>query len=135
MTGLDPETDHILEVACIITDGSLEVVARGPELIIHQPKKILDSMNSWCKEQHSKTGLIEASLNSKISVLDAENQLLDFVTKYTPPGKCPLGGNSVYMDKMFIMKYFPRVSSHCHYRLIDVSTIKELCRFIKHCFV
>ncbi|KAK9511619.1 hypothetical protein O3M35_000243 [Rhynocoris fuscipes] len=128
MTGLDPETCHILEVACIITDHNLNTIAEGPNLIIHQPDNILAKMNEWCWKHHSQSGLIQASRDSKISVEEAEEQLMCFVSKYTPQGKCPLGGSSVYMDKLFLLKYMPTFANFLHYRIIDVSTIKELAR-------
>ncbi|XP_049872813.1 probable oligoribonuclease [Pectinophora gossypiella] len=128
MTGLDIEKDHILEIACLVTDAQLNIVAKGPNLIIHQPDDILSSMNPWCVNQHGESGLMEASRKSKISLRDAENQVLKFVTSHVPEKKCPLGGNSVYMDRLFLRKYMPRFDNYLHYRIIDVSTIKELAK-------
>lgn len=128
MTGLDPDINHILEVACIVTDGNLNVIAEGPNLVIHQPPEILSGENDWCLIQHDKSGLNKASASSKISLKEAEDRLLAFIEAHTLPGKCPLAGNSVYGDRMFLRKHMPRFDSHLHYRLVDVSTVKELCR-------
>ncbi|XP_075975020.1 putative oligoribonuclease [Anticarsia gemmatalis] len=128
MTGLDIERDHILEIACVVTDADLNIIAKGPNLVIHQPDDILNNMNDWCVAQHGETGLTEASRKSKISLQDAENQVLEFVRSHAPEKKCPLGGNSVYMDRLFIRKYMPAIDQYLHYRIIDVSTIKELAR-------
>ncbi|KAL4707605.1 hypothetical protein ACJJTC_001650 [Scirpophaga incertulas] len=128
MTGLDFENDHILEIACLVTEGNLDMVAKGPDIVIHQSDDILDNMDQWCVAQHGQSGLTEASRKSTTSIADAEKQILDFVSAHVPKGRCPLGGNSVYMDKLFIKKYMPKLDSYLHYRLIDVSTIKELAK-------
>ncbi|CAH0552802.1 unnamed protein product [Brassicogethes aeneus] len=128
MTGLDIESDKIMEVACLITDSELNIIAEGPELIIHQPKQILDNMNEWCVNQHGKTDLTEASLKSKISVQMAESSMLEFVKKHVAERSSPLAGNSVYMDRMFLKKFMPTLNEYLHYRIIDVSTLKEICR-------
>ncbi|XP_064423499.1 oligoribonuclease, mitochondrial-like [Latimeria chalumnae] len=128
MTGLDIERDHIIEMACIITDSDLNVLAEGPSLIINQPDELLDNMSDWCKEHHGKSGLTQAVRESKISLQQAEYEFLSFVRQHTPPGLCPLAGNSVQADKKFLEKYMPQFMRHLHYRIIDVSTIKELSR-------
>lgn len=128
MTGLDPDEDRIIEVACIITDQNLEVISDEFNVVINQPKSVLDNMNAWCIQQHSKSGLIDESLNSTITVLEAEEKLLRFLQSKTPQGECPLAGNSVYMDKLFLIKHMSRVAKHLHYRIIDVSSIFELVR-------
>ncbi|XP_045449792.1 oligoribonuclease, mitochondrial [Melitaea cinxia] len=128
MTGLDINKDHILEIACLVTDGNLNVIAEGPNIIIHQPNEILSGMNEWCITQHGESGLTEASRKSNISVADAEKQILNFVKSHVPEKKCPLGGNSVYMDRLFLRKYMPKFNDYLHYRIIDVSTIKELAK-------
>ncbi|XP_073955236.1 probable oligoribonuclease isoform X1 [Choristoneura fumiferana] len=128
MTGLNIENDHIMEIGCLITDADLNVVATGPNLIIHQPDSILDKMGTWCMAQHGESGLTEASRKSKLSVQDAERQILEFVSIHVPEKRCPLGGNSVYVDRLFLNKYMPRFNNYLHYRIIDVSTIKELAR-------
>nr|XP_020504581.1 oligoribonuclease, mitochondrial isoform X1 [Labrus bergylta] len=128
MTGLDIEKDQIIEMACIITDSELKIVAEGPNLIIKQPDTLLDGMSEWCQEHHGKSGLTQAVRDSKISLEQAEYEFLSFIRLYTPPGQCPLAGNSVHADKRFLDKYMPQFMYHLHYRIIDVSTIKELCR-------
>nr|CAD7420316.1 unnamed protein product [Timema poppensis] len=128
MTGLDVLTCHILEVACLITDAHLNVLAQGPDLIINQPDHILDNMDTWCVQHHGQSGLTDACRKSKISLQDAEHSLMAFIKTYIPKGKCCIAGNSVYMDRLFLQRYMPLVDSHLHYRIVDVSTIKELCR-------
>ncbi|KAL6472227.1 hypothetical protein MHYP_G00184150 [Metynnis hypsauchen] len=128
MTGLDIEKDQIIEMACIITDSDLNLLAEGPNLIINQPNELLDSMSDWCKEHHGKSGLTQAVRDSKISLQQAEYEFLSFIRQHTPPGQCPLAGNSVHADKKFLDKYMPQFMRHLHYRIIDVSTVKELCR-------
>lgn len=128
MTGLNVNVDHILEVACIITDKDLNIVAEGPNLVVHQSDHILSSMGPWCIEQHGRSGLTQAVRASMITVADADRQLARFVSSHVPHGACPLAGNSVHMDKRFIDKYLPALASQLHYRIVDVSTVKELCR-------
>ncbi|XP_030076285.1 oligoribonuclease, mitochondrial [Microcaecilia unicolor] len=128
MTGLDIERDQIIEMACLITDSDLNILAEGPNLIIHQPDELLDGMSDWCKRHHGKSGLTQAVRDSKISLQQAEYEFLSFVRQHTPPGVCPLAGNSVHADKKFLDKYMPQFMRHLHYRIIDVSTVKELCR-------
>ncbi|XP_034539504.1 small fragment nuclease, partial [Notolabrus celidotus] len=128
MTGLDIEKDQIIEMACIITDPDLNLIAEGPNLIIKQPDILLDGMSEWCKEHHGESGLTQAVRDSKISLEQAEYEFLSFIRQHTPPGQCPLAGNSVHADKKFLDKYMPQFMYHLHYRIIDVSTIKELCR-------
>ncbi|XP_074652810.1 oligoribonuclease, mitochondrial-like [Tubulanus polymorphus] len=128
MTGLDVDTDHIIEMACLITNPDMEVIAEGPNLIINQPDSVLDRMNDWCKEHHGESGLTDAVRKSKISLQQAEIEMLSFIRLHTPRGKCPLAGNSVHADKRFLDKYMPQFMNHLHYRIIDVSTIKELCK-------
>ncbi|GAA6232539.1 oligoribonuclease, mitochondrial [Lates japonicus] len=128
MTGLDIEKDQIIEMACIITDSDLNVLAEGPNLIINQPDELLDGMSEWCKEHHGKSGLTQAVRDSKITLEQAEYEFLSFVRQHTPPGQCPLAGNSVHADKRFLDKHMQQFMYHLHYRIIDVSTIKELCR-------
>lgn len=128
MTGLDVTVDHILEVACVITDQHLKAVNEGINLVVHQPDEILKQMNTWCQEHHGKSGLTAASCESIISPSIAEAKLLEYVQQYTRRGKCPLAGNTVHEDKKFISKYLPELADHFHYRIVDVSTVKELCR-------
>ncbi|XP_029156415.1 probable oligoribonuclease [Nylanderia fulva] len=128
MTGLDIEKDHILEIACIVTDKTLKVISEELNIIIHQSSTILDNMNAWSKKQHKISGLTEKSYLSTISLKDAEKMVLNFLQEYIPKGVCPLAGNSVYMDRFFLYKYMPLVNDYLHYRIIDVSTIKEIVR-------
>lgn len=128
MTGLDVEKDRILEIACIITDSELNITAKGPNIILHEPDSVLESMNEWCKKHHTETGLVEAVKESKITLQQAEKEILDFVKQYCPAKTCPMAGNSIYMDRLFISKYMPTMNDYLHYRVIDVSTIKELCK-------
>lgn len=128
MTGLDIERDKILELACIITDANLNIISEESHIVINHPENVLNSMNEWCIKQHGKTGLIKDSLNSQITIEEAEKQLMEFLKKYVPPSTCPLAGNSVYMDRLFLRKFMSKIDEYLHYRIIDVSTIKELCK-------
>ncbi|XP_069021176.1 small fragment nuclease isoform X1 [Embiotoca jacksoni] len=136
MTGLDIEKDQIIEMACIITDSDLNILAEGPNLIIKQPDELLEGMSEWCKEHHGKcicvsvsqSGLTQAVRDSNVFLEQAEYEFLSFVRQHTPPGQCPLAGNSVHADKRFLDKFMPQFMFHLHYRIIDVSTIKELSR-------
>lgn len=128
MTGLEIDTCHLLEVACLITDDQLNIVAEGPNIIIHQTDEILQSMNEWCVIQHGRSGLTEQVRQSPVSLQQAEMELVSFVRQHTPRGSCPLAGNTVHVDKKFLDKYMPQFVDHLHYRIVDVSTVKELCR-------
>uniref|UniRef100_G3Q9I5 Oligoribonuclease, mitochondrial n=2 Tax=Gasterosteus aculeatus aculeatus TaxID=481459 RepID=G3Q9I5_GASAC len=128
MTGLDIEKDQIIEMACIVTDSDLNILAEGPNLIINQPNTLLEGMSDWCKEHHGKSGLTQAVQDSNITLEQAQYEFLSFIRQHTPPGQCPLAGNSVHADKRFLDKYMPQFMYHLHYRIVDVSTIKELCR-------
>ncbi|KAG1686929.1 Oligoribonuclease, mitochondrial [Nymphon striatum] len=128
MTGLDLDICSILEMACLVTDGDLKVIAEGPNVIIHQPDEILDNMDEWCISHHGNSGLTQKSRESKLSLEAAETKMLSFVQKHTLRGVSPLAGNSVGEDKKFLNKYMPQFMNHLHYRIIDVSTVKELSR-------
>lgn len=128
MSGLDPESCHILEAAVVITNAELEVIAEGPNIIINQPQEVLDAMDEWCTQHHGESGLTTAVLASEISLHDAETRLIDFIAQHCPKGASPLCGNSIGQDKRFIVKYMPRLEDFLHYRVIDVSSIKELAR-------
>ncbi|XP_011640860.1 probable oligoribonuclease isoform X1 [Pogonomyrmex barbatus] len=128
MTGLEVDKDHILEIACIVTDEKLNIISEELNIVIHQSDIILENMNAWCKENHKKTGLIEKSRSSTITIEEAENIVLNFLKKYTEKDSCPLAGNTVYMDRLFLYKYMPSVNNYLHYRIIDVSTVKELVK-------
>lgn len=128
MTGLDPEKERIIEVAIVITEPDLTVVAEGPVLVIHQPDAILDAMDSWNRGTHGKSGLIDKVRASTTTEEQAQDELIAFMLKYVPAGKSPLCGNTVSQDRRFMFKYMPRLEQFFHYRTIDVSTIKELAR-------
>jgi oligoribonuclease len=128
MTGLNPDKDVILEIATIVTDGQLNIIAQGPEIVISQPEILLQGMDAWCTGVHTKSGLCDKVRASDTSVQEAESQTLSFLRDHCNEGKSPLAGNSVWMDRVFIMKYMPRLYNFLHYRTIDVSTIKELCK-------
>ncbi|XP_055851424.1 probable oligoribonuclease [Episyrphus balteatus] len=128
MSGLDVSRDKILELSCIITDKDLNIVAEGPNIEVHQPDEVLENMNDWCMKHHAETKLIDKCRSSNISEEMAQEMLVEFLKANIPKGKCPLAGNSVYMDRLFINRYMPKVDNYLHYRIIDVSTVKELCR-------
>ena len=126
MTGLVPEKDIIIEIATVVTDADLNVLAEGPSLAIHQDNKYLESMDEWNTRQHTKSGLVQRVKESEISVNEAEKQTLDFVIKYVDPGASPMCGNSICQDRRFLYNYMPNLEKFFHYRHIDVSTLKEL---------
>ena len=128
MTGLDPEKEGIIEIATIVTDKGLTIIEEGPDIVIRQPRKLLKAMDAWNQKQHGKSGLLEQVKHSKVSVRKAEQLTLEFIRKFCVPGKTSLCGNAVYHDRRFIIKYMPRLDEFLHYRLVDVSTIKELVR-------
>jgi len=129
MTGLNLDKDTIMEIAVIVTEGdTLEEVCRTDSLVIKTDKQLLDSMDAWCTDHHGKSGLTQKCLDSKLSMSDVESEVLTLIEKFTEKGKCQLAGNSVGQDKRFLDKYMPRLSSHLHYRIVDVSTIKELAK-------
>ena len=128
MTGLDVENDKIIEMACLITDKDLNVIAEGPDLVIKQSDEILDQMDDWCKRTHGESGLTQAVRDSKIDIQEAERQMLEFLCKHVPKGSCPLAGNSIHVDRMFLNKQMSNFLNYLHYRIVDVSTLKELVR-------
>lgn len=128
MTGLDPEKERIIEMATIITDSDLNLVAEGPVIAVHQPDSLLDAMDEWCTNTHGASGLTKRVKESTISEAQAEQQTLEFLQQYLEPGKSPLCGNSIGQDRRFLVKYMPQLESFFHYRNLDVSTIKELAR-------
>ena len=126
MTGLIPETDVIIEIATVVTDANLNIIDEGPSLAISQNSELLDGMDEWNTNQHNRSGLVKRVKESTISVVDAENQTLDFVSKYVDPGVSPMCGNSICQDRRFLYNYMPKLEKFFHYRHIDVSTLKEL---------
>lgn len=128
MTGLDPVSDKIIEIATIVTDSDLNILAEGPQFVIHQSDELLDGMDEWCTEHHGKSGLTDRVKASKISCEQAEQATLDFIKEWVPEGAAPLCGNSIGQDRRFMVAYMPTLEAYFHYRNIDVSTIKELGR-------
>lgn len=126
MTGLEPERDLILEIATVVTDSELRVLAEGPCLAIRQSDEILERMDPWCVEQHGKSGLTRRCRESQSTALDAQARTLEFLVQWCVPGKSPLCGNTIGQDRRFLVKYMPRLNDFFHYRSIDVSSIKEL---------
>lgn len=128
MTGLDPERDVILEIATIVTDGNLNVIAEGPVLAVHQPDVLLDAMDDWNTKTHGNSGLTERVRNSNTDTRAAEQATLEFLRQYVKAGSSPLCGNSIHQDRRFLVKYMPELEAYMHYRNIDVSTVKELAK-------
>nr|WP_235953408.1 oligoribonuclease [Noviherbaspirillum galbum] len=128
MTGLDPDNDRIIEVAVVVTDSSLNVLAEGPVFAIHQPDEVLDRMDAWNKGTHGRSGLIDRVKASTVSEADAEAALIDFLKTYVPSGKSPMCGNSICQDRRFMARGMPKLEEFFHYRNLDVSTLKELVR-------
>ena len=128
MTGLEPSTDHIIEIATIVTDSELNTLAVGPVLAIHQPDEVLAGMDEWNTTHHGDSGLTERVRNSTISVAEAERQTIQFLADYVPAGASPICGNSIGQDRRFLVKYMPELEAYFHYRNLDVSTLKELMK-------
>ncbi|MFG1496794.1 oligoribonuclease [Saccharospirillum sp. HFRX-1] len=128
MTGLDPDSDRILEIATVVTDKDLNVLAEGPTLVVHQSDALLDGMDEWCTTHHGQSGLTQRVKDSDLSEAEVEQQTLDFLNEWVEPGASPLCGNSIWQDRRFLIRYMPKLDSYCHYRNIDVSTLKELAR-------
>jgi oligoribonuclease len=128
MTGLDPATNRIIEIATIITDSDLNIVAEGPNIAIHQSDELLDSMDEWNTSHHTESGLVGKVRASEVTEEEAERLTLEFVRKHTEYRKSPLCGNTIGQDRRFIRKYLPELHDHFHYRSIDVSTVKELAK-------
>ena len=126
MTGLDPDKEKIIEIATLVTDSDLNILAEGPNLIISQAKEILDSMDEWNQNQHGKSGLIEEVIESNITEQVAEIETLDFISKYVGEKISPMCGNTVSHDRRFLSKYMPRLEAYFNYRHIDVSSFKEV---------
>jgi oligoribonuclease len=128
MTGLDPDDDSILEIATIVTDKDLNVLAEGPEFAIAHPLGLLEAMDDWNRNQHRKSGLWQRVLDSTIDIATAEALTMDFLVQWVPNGKSPMCGNSICQDRRFLYRLMPRLERFFHYRNLDVSTIKELAR-------
>ena len=128
MTGLSPERDRIIEVAVVVTDSELHILAEGPVLVIHQPDAVLDAMDNWNKGTHGRSGLIDKVKASTLTEAQAEAELLAFCKRWVPANKSPMCGNSICQDRRFMARYMPKLEAFFHYRNLDVSTLKELCR-------
>lgn len=126
MTGLDPQKDRILEIATLVTDSNLNILAEGPNLAIFQPEEVLAGMDEWNQTHHGKSGLLDRVRASRESLRSAEEKTLAFVAAYCQPKTSPLCGNSVWQDRRFLDRYMDELNRYFHYRIIDVSTIKEL---------
>ena len=128
MSGLEPETERILEVAVLVTDGELNVVAEGPNLVVHQPDAVLEAMDEWNTTHHGQSGLTKRVRESTVDASQASPALLAFLGEHTKKKKAPLAGNSIHQDRRFVARYLPEVEDWLHYRNVDVSTIKELAQ-------
>jgi oligoribonuclease len=128
MSGLVPERDRIIEVAMVVTDSALNTIAEAPVYVIHQSDEVLDGMDAWNKSTHGKSGLIEKVRASTLTDSDAEQALLAFLKQHVPPQTSPLCGNTVHQDRRFMFRYMPLLEAYLHYRILDVSTLKELAR-------
>lgn len=128
MSGLDPDSDRILEVALIITDSKLETVAEGPVLVVHQADTVLDRMDDWNKATHAKSGLVARVKGSTLTEADVERRMVAFLAEHVPPKTSPMCGNSVHQDRRFLARLMPALEAHFLYRNLDVSTLKELAK-------
>jgi oligoribonuclease len=128
MSGLLPETDRILEIAMIVTDGDLNIVAEGPVLVVHQEDAVLDRMDAWNKGTHGRSGLIDKVKASTLTEAEVEAACLAFLKQHVKSSISPMCGNTIHQDRRFMNRYMPKLEAYFHYRNIDVSTIKELCK-------
>ncbi|WCM94599.1 oligoribonuclease [Acidovorax sp. NCPPB 2350] len=128
MTGLNPETDRLLEIAVVVTGPDLEPRVEGPVFAIHQSDALLNGMDAWNKGTHGRSGLIEKVRASTVTEAQAEQAILEFLARYVPKGAAPMCGNSIGQDRRFLVKYMPRLEAFFHYRNVDVSTLKELSK-------
>src|SRR5512135_1558236 len=128
MTGLDPARDHIIEIATIVTDSRLNVIAEGPVIAVHQPDAVLDAMDEWNRTTHAASGLVERVRSSRYDAASAESETLDFLARHARSGASPMCGNSVCQDRRFLAREMPALERFFHYRNLDVSTLKELAR-------
>ncbi len=128
MTGLDPDRDVIIEIATIVTDKDLNVIAEGPVLAVHQPDAVLAAMDEWNTRTHTASGLVARIRASQVTAEDAEAETLDFIMRHVPPRKSPMCGNSICQDRRFMVRGMPKLEQYFHYRNLDVSTLKELAQ-------
>ncbi|GGX95121.1 oligoribonuclease [Litchfieldella qijiaojingensis] len=128
MTGLDPARERIIEVATLITDNDLNLIAEGPVIAVHQPDSLLEAMDDWNRKTHGESGLVERVKQSRVDTAAAERQTLEFLKAYVVPGTSPMCGNSVHQDRRFLEREMPELLAFFHYRNLDVSTLKELAK-------
>ncbi|MBE8716283.1 oligoribonuclease [Cellvibrio polysaccharolyticus] len=128
MTGLEPDSDVIIEIATLVTDANLNILAEGPVFAIHQPDSILDAMDEWNTNQHGKSGLTQRVRESNVSLAQAEAETIAFLRPWVPERKSPICGNSICQDRRFLVRGMPQLEAYFHYRNLDVSTVKELAR-------
>lgn len=128
MTGLDPQNDRIIEIATIVTDSNLNILAEGPVLAVHQSDTLLNAMDEWNTKQHNKSGLVKRVKESKVSEAEAETKTVEFLQEYVNQNKSPMCGNSICQDRRFLARYMPTLEKYFHYRNLDVSSVKELAK-------
>ncbi len=128
MSGLSPDSDRVLEVAVVVTDAQLDVIAEGPVLVILQSKRVLAGMDAWNTATHARSGLIDKVRASTVDEDTASAAIIDFLQRHVPPGKSPMCGNSICQDRRFMARWMPQLEAYFHYRNLDVSTVKELAR-------
>ncbi|HVC37231.1 MAG TPA: oligoribonuclease [Gammaproteobacteria bacterium] len=128
MTGLNPDTDQILEIATLVTDKQLNILAEGPVMAVHQNDAVLSAMGDWCTRQHGQSGLSQRVRESRVTEAQAERATLDFLRQYLPANTSPMCGNSICQDRRFLARHMPELEKFFHYRNLDVSTLKELAK-------
>ena len=128
MTGLQPDADRIIEIAMLVTDAQLSIIATGPVLVVHQPDAVLEAMDSWNQSTHKKSGLIDKVRASTMDEAAAERAALEFLSAHVPVSASPMCGNSICQDRRFLARWMPKLEAHFHYRNLDVSTLKELVK-------
>ncbi|MBW2194532.1 MAG: oligoribonuclease [Deltaproteobacteria bacterium] len=128
MSGLDPEKHVILEIAAIVTNGNLDIIAEGPNIVIHHPSQALSTIEEWSKTHHESSGLLDKVKRSPYNCRKAEGKTLEFLHRYSKKGESPLCGNSIWQDRRFLSRYMPSLNTFFHYRNVDVSTVKELVK-------
>jgi oligoribonuclease len=128
MSGLSPDSDRIIEVALVVTDSQLNVLAEAPALVVSQPDSVLDGMDSWNKSTHGKSGLIDRVKASRLEEAEVEDRMIAFLQQHVPPAISPMCGNSICQDRRFLARWMPRLEAYFHYRNLDVSTLKELAK-------
>ena len=128
MTGLQPDSDRILEIALLVTDAQLNLLAEGPVLVVRQPEEVLEAMDAWNKSTHKKSGLLERVRSAGLAEAEAERRAIQFLSDYVPNGTSPMCGNSICQDRRFLARWMPQLEAYFHYRNLDVSTLKELVK-------